>query len=99
MGCQWMFVPLSVAWLAEKRCQQLQVWVHWSPAGGAGPDQSIPAWPGNKGLPSLVSCNERGEELAFFGAHKKPAKWLGGVQEPVAGLDGAWDLLLGDRAC
>ena len=73
--------------------------MHWSLAGAAGPDQSMPAWPGDKCLPDLVSCNEGGRELACLGAHKKPAEWLESGQEPVAGLDGIWDLLLGDQAC
>ena len=94
-----MSVPLLVAWLAEKKCEQLQVWVHRSPAGAAGPDQSMPAWPGDERLPGLVSCDEGGGELACLDAHKKLVEWLEGGQRPVAGLDDAWDLLLKDQTC
>ena len=93
-----MSVPLF-AWLAEKRCRQLQVWVHWSLAGAAGPDQSMPAWPSDERLPGLVSCNEGGGELACLGTYKKLAGWLESGQGLVAGLDGTWDLLLKDHAC
>ena len=84
-----MSVLLLVAWLAKIRCWQLQVWVHWSLAGAAGLDPNMPAWPGDKRLPGLVSCNKRGGELACFGAHKMTAKWLEGSQRPVAGCDDA----------
>ena len=68
-------------------------------SGAAGPNQSIPAWRNDKRLLGLVSCNEKNIELACLGAHKKHAEWLEGGQEPVAGLNGAWDLLLEDRVC
>ena len=94
-----MSVLLLVAWLAEVKCWQLQVWVHRSLARAAGLDQSMPAWPSDKRLPGLVSCNEGDKKLACLGAPKKTAEWLGGGQRPVARLDSAWDLPLGDRAC
>ena len=59
----------------------------------------MPAWPGNKRLPGLVSHYEKGKELACLGTHEKLAEWLERGQGPFAGLDGAWDLLLGDQAC
>ena len=65
----------------------------------AGLDQSMLAWRNNKRLPGLVSCNESDIVLAYFSTHRKPAKWLGSGQGPVAGLNSAWDLLLGDQAC